>query len=168
MVLGICYKQTAHAKWKSVHQTNGLFHYRFFHCNAKFWWQFTFTFIHILICWSLQNFAHATAAQLPWHVQKFVVIWFPGMELKLNEFSVWITRENSSVKWAPFLTPEHLFGVTCPAHTQAHTWQEQGLSLVQTGRGNPHCFEFVSVMFVGAFKNIEHFSMYKINLFHVF
>ena len=31
--------------------------------------------IRILMKWSLQNFAHATTAQLSWHVQKFVAIW---------------------------------------------------------------------------------------------
>ena len=39
--------------------------------------QFRFTLMEILIQWSLQNFAHATTAQLSWHVQKFVVIGWP-------------------------------------------------------------------------------------------
>ena len=47
--------------------------------------------------WSLQNFAHDTAAVMSWHVKKFVVIWQTGMELYQNEFT-----HNSIYGWNNF------------------------------------------------------------------
>ena len=38
-------------------------------------WKFRFSLIHILLDWSLQNFAHDTTAVLSWHVQNCVAIW---------------------------------------------------------------------------------------------
>ena len=51
-------------------------------------WKFRFTLISILIKWSLQNFVHGTTAVLSWHVQKFVAIWWPAMELWQGEVSI--------------------------------------------------------------------------------
>ena len=51
-------------------------------------WKFRFSVISILIQWSLQNFVHGTTAVLSWHVQKFVVIWWPATKLQHSEISV--------------------------------------------------------------------------------
>ena len=51
-------------------------------------WKFRFTLISIQIEWSLQNFVHGTTAVLSWHVQKFVVIWWPATELQQGELSI--------------------------------------------------------------------------------
>ena len=50
-----------------------------------FWCKFHAAFIHILIKWSLQNFAHAMTAQLSWHVQIFEVMWCHTRKSKLNQ-----------------------------------------------------------------------------------
>ena len=47
-----------------------------------------FALIQMLIKWSQQNFAHATTAQLSWHMQKFVVMEWPGMSLLQHEISI--------------------------------------------------------------------------------
>ena len=39
-------------------------------------WKFRFTPTSILIQWSLQNFVHGTTAELSWHVQKFLALWW--------------------------------------------------------------------------------------------
>ena len=46
------------------------------------------------------NFAHGTTAVLSWHVQDYVAIWFPVMELKPNFHQILIMMEKSLVKWA--------------------------------------------------------------------
>ena len=51
-------------------------------------WKFRFTLISSLIKWSLQNVEHGTTAVLSWHVQKFVVIWWPATELQHDEVSI--------------------------------------------------------------------------------
>ena len=62
--------------YSETHFTNEFFIIVQIHLN------FNFDFNRILMQWSLQKFAHATTAQLSWHVQNFVVIWLPGMELQ--------------------------------------------------------------------------------------
>ena len=44
------------------------------------------------------NFAQATTAQLLWHMQNFVVIWWLNSELQRNV--IWFLSEMSLVKWA--------------------------------------------------------------------
>ena len=51
-------------------------------------WKFHFALIQILMKWSLQNSAHDTAAELPCHVQKFVVIWWPVIQLQQYKLSI--------------------------------------------------------------------------------
>ena len=48
-----------------------------FSIEIQILWTLHCAFISMLVKWSLQNFAHATTARLSWHVQKFVVIWYP-------------------------------------------------------------------------------------------
>ena len=40
--------------------------------------------IQVLMKWLLWNFAHDTTAKLLWHVQNFVAMWYPMMELHQN------------------------------------------------------------------------------------
>ena len=62
-----------------------------------------FCFIHILGIWLPQNFAHAMTAVLSWHVQNFVAICWPEMELSQTVISIrfdfWV--ENSWLKLWP-------------------------------------------------------------------
>ena len=51
-------------------------------------WKLHFALISIPIQWSLQNFVHGTTAVLSWHVQKFVVMWWPVTELQQGEVSI--------------------------------------------------------------------------------
>ena len=48
-------------------------------------WTFRFTLTSILANWSLQNFVQDTTDLLSWHVQKFVAICWPAMELQQGE-----------------------------------------------------------------------------------
>ena len=50
-------------------------------------WKLRFALISIPIQWSLQNFVHGMTAVLSWHVQQFVVIWWPVTELQQGEVS---------------------------------------------------------------------------------
>ena len=54
----------------------------------QIWWRFSFALIPYLTKWLLQNFAYATTAQLPWHVQKFVASWWPVIESQQCKFSI--------------------------------------------------------------------------------
>ena len=54
----------------------------------KIWWKFRFIVTSILIQLSLQNVVQDTAAVLSWHVQKYVVIWWPATELQQGKFSI--------------------------------------------------------------------------------
>ena len=54
----------------------------------QIWWKFRSTLTSILIQWSLQNFVQGMTAVLSWHVQKFVAIWWPAMELQQGEVSI--------------------------------------------------------------------------------
>ena len=54
---------------------------------------------------SLQSVVHDTAALLLWHVQQFVAISWPGMELQWTEFfhQISIVLQKALVKWASAL-----------------------------------------------------------------
>ena len=68
-------------------------HFINFSITIQMWWKFHFALIQIIMKWSLQNFAHGTTAVLSWHMQHFVAIGFPAIELQLNkiyiEFELW-------------------------------------------------------------------------------
>ena len=44
-------------------------------------WKFHSALIRVVVKWLLWNFAQGTTAVLSWHVQNFVAIWYPTMEL---------------------------------------------------------------------------------------
>ena len=50
----------------------------------------------------LQIFAHGTRAHISWHVQKFVAIYLPWIELEQNDIfrRIWNTMDESLVQWA--------------------------------------------------------------------
>ena len=65
------------------------FHWQFSHHNSNVMEiLFIFALIQILMKWSLHNFVYDTTAVLSWHVQNFVAIGSPTIELQLNEFPV--------------------------------------------------------------------------------
>ena len=66
-------------------------------------WKFRFTLTSILIQWSLQFLVRGTTALLLSHVQKFVAIWWPAMELQQGEISIEfeLRTKKSLVKRAP-------------------------------------------------------------------
>ena len=47
--------------------------------------------LQILMKWSLQNFAHATTAQLSWHEQSIVASWLVGMEVQDRYYMAYFT-----------------------------------------------------------------------------
>ena len=55
-----------------------------FHILIEIRWKFYIDLIHILMWWSLQNFAHDTTTLLSCHVQKFAVEWVQELELPSN------------------------------------------------------------------------------------
>ena len=65
------------------------------------------SFFQIPTKWSLQNFAHAMTVVLSWHVQNFVVIWWPRMELQQNEISPEMHCDGTIVKWDRLQTLLH-------------------------------------------------------------
>ena len=59
------------------------------------WRKFVFAAVSVLGSKSLQIFAHATTAQLSWHVQKFAVIIQSEFGLEEQDFhQIQITMEN--------------------------------------------------------------------------
>ena len=62
---------------------------RIFSILFHLWCLFRFTFIQFVFKWSLQNFAHASTAQLSGHVQEFVAIGRPWMDLQQIKFGLW-------------------------------------------------------------------------------
>ena len=83
-----------------------------FSCTIHIWLKFHFTLSQILINWSLQNFAHDTTAVLSWHVQKFVVIWWPVIEIFSIKFELLMNR--LLVKWTH--VPQPLWSGIGPGH----------------------------------------------------
>ena len=67
----------------------------------QMWRKIHFALIQILMNWSLHFFAHGTTAALSWHVQKFIAISSPGMELHEINFTLKLNCEKALVKWMP-------------------------------------------------------------------
>ena len=86
--LRLAIRPVPNQRHRRVHFFNG------FSIAIQIRWKFHFSLTPILITWSLQNFEHAMTAQLSWHVQNIVAIWWPLMELQKNvEFELrWNTR----------------------------------------------------------------------------
>ena len=55
---------------------------------VQIWWKFHFAFIHFVIKWLQQHFAHDMTAVLSWHVQNFVVIIEPQLKFQQNKFTI--------------------------------------------------------------------------------
>ena len=60
----------------------------FFSIAMQILWKFCFVITFILTKSLLQIFAQDMAALLPWHVQKFDVIWWLVIELKPGKISI--------------------------------------------------------------------------------
>ena len=67
-------------------------------------WKYNSSLTHVLVKWSLWNFAHGTTAVLSCYVQNFVAVWYPTLKLHKNQFSieVEIRRKNRCI--APDIT----------------------------------------------------------------
>ena len=102
-----CDEITGIELWAGPRFTNG------FSIAIQIRWKFRFTLISILMQWSLQNFVHGTTAVLSWHVQEFVAIWWPAMELWQGEVSIEfeLRAKKPLVKRAPGLAvdQQHCF-----------------------------------------------------------
>ena len=61
---------------------------RFSHHNSNSTEISTTPLTLILIQWSRQNFVHGMTAVLSWHVQIFVVIWWPDTELQQSKIPI--------------------------------------------------------------------------------
>ena len=62
-------------------------------------WKFHFILTSILIQLSLQNYLHSTTAVLLWHVQIFVAIWWPAMELQQGTVSIKFELRAKNHSW---------------------------------------------------------------------
>ena len=51
-------------------------------------WKFHSALIQVVVKWSIWSFAHGTTAALSWHVQDFVTIWYPTINLYWNTNSI--------------------------------------------------------------------------------
>ena len=60
-----------------------------FSCKIQIWRKICFDVIPFIVIRSLQNFTHGMAAQLPCHVQNFVVIPELEFEWDQNKISIW-------------------------------------------------------------------------------
>ena len=89
----------------------GPFHKRF-SIAIHIQWKFSFVLAWILTKWSLQNPVHDMTAVLSWHVQKFIAIWWPAIELQQGEVSLefelrakncWWNESRMQTSQLPFL-----------------------------------------------------------------
>ena len=69
-----------------------------------------FTLTSILTQRPLHSFVHDTAAVLSWHVQNFVVIWWPGMKLQQGEISIEFDLRAKVVNERASELDHHCFG----------------------------------------------------------
>ena len=73
-------------KWDHLFLTNCWVHFTNKFCIIiQIWWTYNFDLIQILIKWSLPIFAHDTTAMLLCHMQKLLAMWWPVMELQIDE-----------------------------------------------------------------------------------